>query len=217
MGERVDARIETNLYVPEQVERLVRYGERLATGMLPVVEPGQSRQPLPEPVFRRSSSWQEHQLEMSLTGLLVGRLDVSLLEGSGVSQLFLNLNYLFPRTYLIASRTPPRLMPIRITGRSFFIDDRQRVGAIAHVREVYEHDSDNPIPLWALSAMLRHHENSWQIVRCRRPPDAVGAFQRAVSRDALSGIQTVYDEVASEYGFVNFRQFRWQQFKSTVI
>lgn len=216
VGERVYDRVEANPYTPEHIERLVRYGERLATGMLPIVEPMPGKQPLPQPTFRRYPSWQEHDLELSLSGLLVGRLNVNLLEGCGVSQLFLNLHYIFPRTYLVDSRVPPGLTSILINGRSLFIDDRQRVGAVAHVRDVFEGGGNNATPFWALKTLNRYKESPWPIVHAYRASDAVGTFQRATSRGALQGIQAIYDEVAAEYGYISFRQFSWQQFQSPL-
>lgn len=126
MGKRIYETVEASPYVAEQTEWLLRYGERLATGMLPVIEqPRHSPniQPPPEPLFLRYPYARHHELNLALTGMLVGNLNVSLLEGYGVKQLFLNLNYIFPRTYLVASRTTPKLTPIRITGHSYFIDE----------------------------------------------------------------------------------------------
>ena len=149
---------------------------------------------------------------MALSGLLVGKLNVSLLEGSGVKQLFLNLNYTFPRTYLIASRTMPKLTPIRITGRSYFIDERG-AGAIAYVHDVFEDTGENAAPLWAANALQRYQERPWAVVRCHNASDAVGAFQRALSRHALAGMQQVYDEVATEYGYVPLGRFGWHVYQ----
>lgn len=154
---------------------------------------------------------------MPLSGMLVGRLNVSFLEGNGVSQLFLNLHYIFPRTYLVASRVPARLTPVRITGHSYFIDSHHTVGAVGHVHEVFEDDgSSQPIPLWALRALNNYRERPHAVVRSYRAGNAVASFHRALSRDAVNGMQRIYDEVATEYGYVDFRQFRWQQFQPRV-
>lgn len=217
MSEQVYEQVEVGTYAPEHLERLVRYGERLATGMLPVVEPGPGSHALPEAVFTRNPSWQEHQRNFRLSGLLVGRLNVSLIEGVGVSQLFLNLHYMFPRTYLITPRDAPRPTVARISGRSFFIDGDARIGAVAHVHDVFESDGSNIIPFWALHTLRRYRQQPWPVVRCNRASDAVGAFQRAVSRDALPGIQRVYNEVAAEYGFPDYRQFSWHQREARII
>ncbi len=190
----------------------MRYGERLATGMLTVERHVPNHWPPPEPTLRRNPSWHDHQLNMPLTGMLVGKLNVSLLEGNGVKQLFLNLHYLFPRTYLVACRSAPRLTPIRITGKSYFINE-QSAGAVAHVRDVFEDRGENPIPLWALQAIDHYHAKPWPVVRTYSAADAVGAFQRAVSRDTVAGIQRVYDELAMEYGYIDYRQFDWHQFQ----
>lgn len=214
MGEQVGERIETSTHAAEQLERLVRYGERLVTGMLPVVAAPPDSRPLPEPTFRRNLTWQDHQLDLPLTGLLVGNLNVNLLEGNGVSQLFLNLNYLFPRTYLVASAAPARLTPIRITGRSLFVDNQQKVGAVAHVREVFESNGSETAPVWAQNILSRYQEQPWRVIQCREAADAVSTFQRAVSRAALPGMRRVYDEVATEYGFISFRGFSWRQFSA---
>lgn len=213
MSERVGEQVETVPLAPDQVERLARYGEHLVTGILPLAEPATDRGAHLETSFRRNPSWQEHQLDISLTGMLVGQLNMTFLEGNGVSQLFLNLHYLFPRTYLVASRAPNRLTPIRVTGHSYFIDSHLTVGAVGHVREVFEDDGSQTIPLWAFRALSNYRERPHAVVRAYRASDAVSAFQRTLNRGALNGIQRIYDEVATEYGFIDFRQFRWQQFQ----
>ena len=205
--------VEAYPHAPEYIERLVRYGEHLASGILPVVEPMPNHHPLPEPTFNRNPKWQEHNLSLTLSGLLVGHLDVNLLEGDGVSQLFINLHYIFPRTYTVASGTPTRLTLFRTTGHSLFVDNRSRAGAVAHVREVFEDKDNNSLPFWALKTIDRFQERPWPVIRTERASDAVGAFQRALSYNALPSIQHVYNEVAAEYGFINFHRFSWQPYR----
>lgn len=86
-------------------------------------------------------------------------------------------------------------------------------GAVAHVHDVFEDMGNGAAPPWAANVLQRYQESPWAVVRCYHAADAVGAFQRALNHHALAGMQQVYDEVASEYGYVRPGYFGWHTYQ----